>query len=71
MKTDTSDPVIDETREVRHRISERLNHDPIRVVHYYMELQRQYEDRLIDSHRPASEKERSASEPPGSTGPEG
>lgn len=42
-----SDPVIDEIREVRHRISARFDHDPARLVAYYMEMQMQYEDRLI------------------------
>jgi hypothetical protein len=42
-----SDPVIDEIREIRHRISARFDHDPARLVAYYMELQKQYEDRLI------------------------
>ena len=47
MKQIQSDPVIDEVREVRHRISERFDHDPEKLVAYYMELQKQYEDRLI------------------------
>lgn len=43
------DPVIDEVREVRHRISARFDHDPVRLVAYYMELQEQrYRDRLIE-----------------------
>ncbi len=42
-----ADPVIDEVREVRHRISERFGHDPARLVAYYMEMQEQYRDRLI------------------------
>jgi len=42
-----ADPVIDEVREVRHRISERFGHDPERLVAYYMEMQEQYRDRLI------------------------
>jgi hypothetical protein len=41
------DPVIDEIREVRHRISERCGHDAQRLVAYYMALQEQYRDRLI------------------------
>jgi hypothetical protein len=41
------DPVIDEIREVRHRISARFEHDPSRLVAYYMELQKRYQDRLI------------------------
>lgn len=47
MENPKSDPVIDEIREVRHRISERFEHDPSRLVAYYMELQKQYQDRLI------------------------
>ena len=38
---------IDEIRELRHRISERFNHDPARLVAYYMELQGQYRERLV------------------------
>lgn len=43
----TSDPVIDEIREVRHRISARFDHDPARLVAYYIELQKRYQNRLI------------------------
>jgi len=39
--------VIDEIRELRHRISERFDHDPERLVAYYMELQKRYRDRLV------------------------
>jgi hypothetical protein len=41
--------VIDEVREVRHRISEQFDHDPARLVAHYMELQERYRDRLIQS----------------------
>ncbi|HYU34219.1 MAG TPA: hypothetical protein VEW48_18855 [Thermoanaerobaculia bacterium] len=47
MKQTMDDPVIDEIREVRHRISERFGHDPEKLVAHYMEFQKQYEDRLI------------------------
>jgi hypothetical protein len=47
MRPTQSDPVIDEIRDVRYRISARFGHDPERLVAYYMELQKQYEDRLI------------------------
>ena len=43
-----NDPVIDEIRQVRHSISERFAHDPDRLVAYYMELQKQFQDRLIE-----------------------
>jgi hypothetical protein len=49
MKPDQNDPVIDEIREIRHRISERFDHDPARLVAYYMELQEKYRDRMIDA----------------------
>ena len=45
-----SDPVIDEVREVRQRISARFQHDPALLVAYYMKLQEQYRDRLIVTH---------------------
>jgi hypothetical protein len=49
---DRPDPLIDEVREVRRRISERFGNDPRRLVEHYIELQKQYESRLI--HPPAS-----------------
>ena len=47
MKQNLSDPVIDEIREVRHRISARFDHDPTQMVAFYMEMQKQYQGRLI------------------------
>jgi hypothetical protein len=49
MVEEPRDPVIDEVREVRHRISERVGHDPGRLVAYYIEIQEQYRDRLIQA----------------------
>jgi hypothetical protein len=54
------DPVIDEIREVRRRISERCNNDPAKLVAYYMKLQEQYRDRLIDAPRPQLDQDPSA-----------
>jgi hypothetical protein len=51
MQAKHNDPVVDEIREVRHRISERFNHDPARLVAYYMELQEQYRERLVGPER--------------------
>ena len=51
MKRNLSDPVIDEIREVRYRISARYGHDPTRLVAFYIELQKQYQDRLIETER--------------------
>lgn len=41
------DPVIDEVREIRHQISERLDNNPERLVAYYIEMQQKYRDRLV------------------------
>jgi len=43
----TPDPPIDEVREVRRQISERFDHDPARLVEYYIQLQEQYRARLL------------------------
>jgi len=42
-----SDPVIDEIREIRHRISAIFDHDPAKLVQYLMQYQQQFRDRLI------------------------
>lgn len=55
-----SDPVIDEIREVRRRVSERCGHDPGRLVAYYQALQEQFRDRLVGGDRPAKLPEQDA-----------
>ena len=60
MTHDRSDPVIDEIREVRHRISARFDHDPARLVAYYMTLQEQHRERLIDTPKAAEPSDQSA-----------
>ena len=60
MTQNLSDPVIDEIREVRHQISARFNHDPARLVAYYIELQRQHQSRLMDPHKTVEVEEPSA-----------
>ena len=60
MKKTQSDPVIDEIREIRHRISARFDHDPARLVTYYMELQKQYRDRLVETEEAVELTEHSA-----------
>ena len=54
------DPVIDEVREARHRISEEVGHDPVRLVEYYMQLQEQHRDRLLNPSPPTKPKVKSA-----------
>ena len=54
------DPVIDEIREIRHQISAQFDHDPVRLGAYYMELQEQYRDRLLDAPEERDSRDQSA-----------
>ena len=60
MNQPQSDPVVDEIREVRHQISARVEHDPARLVAYYMKLQEQYRDRLVDTSTTSERADQSA-----------
>jgi len=40
--------ILSEIRHVRHLTSEKINHDPNRIVAYYAELQRSLAARVID-----------------------
>jgi len=52
------DPIIDQIREVRHRISEQCSHDPKKLIEYYMKLEKEeYADRLLKPSKPVSERE--------------
>ena len=54
-----TDPIIDEIREIRHRISEQCGHDSARLVQYYIKLQEtEYAGRLAET-KPAAEQTRS------------
>jgi hypothetical protein len=55
MKEIRNDQPIDEIRELRRRISARFDHDPARLVAYYVKLQEQYRDRLIDTAKTTQE----------------
>ena len=44
-----NDPVIERIREARHKISEENAHDPEKLVAYYIELQKRYSQRLVES----------------------
>jgi hypothetical protein len=44
---DEGDDLIEEIREARHRISARFDHDPERLVAYYMEKQERHSARLL------------------------
>jgi hypothetical protein len=60
MDSKQNDVVVDEIREVRHRISEQFDHDPERLAAYYMELQQRYADRLVGTSKTPGKKDRSA-----------
>lgn len=40
------DPVIAEIRRVRHEISAKFDHDLSKLFEYYVELQKQYDEKL-------------------------
>ena len=44
-----NDAVLDRIRQARHQISEEHTHDPEKLVAYYIELQKQYSQRLLES----------------------
>lgn len=44
-----TDAPIDAIRELRRSISARFDHDPMRLIAYYIELQEQYRGRLIET----------------------
>jgi len=48
MKTD---PTVDRIRQIRHEISEECDHDPKKLIEYYMKYQKKYKGRLITSPR--------------------
>jgi len=42
-----NDPLVDEIRSVRHRISERFGHDTRTLLDHYREMEKQYADRML------------------------
>ena len=47
-----TDPLVDEVREARRRISESVGHDLDRLVDYYQHLQERHRDRLVAPPKP-------------------
>ena len=62
------DPTLDHVREVRHRISQQYAHDPKKLVEYYIQLQAQYADRLLE---PGKDKQPQATPTPAEHWPAG
>lgn len=42
-----NDPTIQRIRDARHKISEQFDHDPKRLVAYYIECQQKQTDRIL------------------------
>jgi hypothetical protein len=51
-----SDPTLDRIRQVRHEISAEFDHDPQKLVEYYMQLQERHADRLVRPAEPTEDK---------------
>jgi hypothetical protein len=51
------DPVIDAIHQVRHQISESVNHDARKLVEYYRKLQERHSDRVLSRNIEKSEAE--------------
>lgn len=47
MKKDVS--TIKRIRDSRHRISEKFDHDPKKIIEYYIEIQKKHIERLVDN----------------------
>jgi hypothetical protein len=43
------DSTIAQIREIRHQISQQFDHDPKKIIEYYIELQKKYQYRLVNS----------------------
>ena len=52
-----NDPIIQAIRDVRHQISESVDHDPRKLLEYYRIRQKRYGSRLISRQMDRSELE--------------
>ncbi len=55
-----SDPVIDEVRAIRCRISALFDHDPDKLIEHYVKLQERHADRLIGNAVESGQKDEAA-----------
>ena len=55
MEKKAEDPIY-RIRRTRHEISARFDHDPVKLVEHYMELQKKHASRLITSPGPSIRK---------------
>ena len=42
------DSTIAQIREIRHQISQQFNHDPKKIIEYYIALQKKFQYRLLN-----------------------
>ena len=47
-----ADDVVEEVRRIRREIWAEFDNDPEKVMAYYMELDKQYAERMVDSREP-------------------
>ena len=55
-----NDEPIEEIRELRRQISARFDHDPARLIDYYMKMQQQYRAQLIEAPKTDEKKDQTA-----------
>lgn len=48
MKDKIENGALERVRDARHQISEKFNHEPEKLIKYYMELQQNYKNRFVD-----------------------
>ena len=49
MKDEIEKGALERVSDARYKISEKFNHDPKKLIEYYMDLQQLYKSRLVDS----------------------
>ena len=57
MKAESKPDALEQVRAARRQVSEQVGPEPEKLVAYYLELQRQYAARLVDSNERKSEGE--------------
>jgi len=48
---------LERVRDTRHQISEQFNHDPKKLIEYYINLQEKYKDRFLESEEKKKDKQ--------------
>jgi len=56
------DPAIQAVRDVRHRISAAVGHDPRKLVEYYRKLQERHPERIVSAATPPEPRDAAAAD---------